>query len=773
MRVSEVGAGSRIGLMLATVLAASALAGLDRRAAAQEGVALAEQSAPARSPPATASPRPAEIDPAALKASIVLETHCARCHQHGKLEGLLPSGSLANVTRLDEIAREPGLVEPQHPDASRLYLQLVERRMPRDAFHEGQRATEPTADEIQNLRDWISGLPLRPDACDGRTFISPAATQSAIKSALEAEGEAAKSTRFLTLTHLYNACIPDAEIAAYRQAAAKLMNSLAWSQEPARLEPIDGQQTILKLKLPDLGWGAAHWEKLTRAFPYPAVPALSMPAEVGEMTGTHRPALPADWIAAAATHPQLYADLLGLPAGIDDLMKALGLDIADSIRSGKAARAAISRSQVTRGQRLVETHPLATGGRLWLAYELAGTADDRDIFKRPLGPGGTLGATEPFRHDIVRLMFSLPNGFLAYAVYDAGGKRLDVVPAGLEKLEAVGYAASRSGSSCVACHTSGPFAVKDELRARLQSAGAKDLLQALAGVLRNEDELKTLFDEEVQRFRSAMGRSGSEPELRILGLEPVTALRQSYERNVSLARAAAEFGSQPAEFRATLAAHSGPARELALRLQQGVLRRPELATLLAGLMGEAAPSGPLTPAADAAVPGPVDLVLLADRGTYKVGDLATFTARASADCRLTLISVNKAGKGIVLFPNEFEQDNLLTGEREVRVPGPKAPYQLRLKERGSETLIGVCTQSAKVADGIQPDYEKQRFTILGDWRNFIHSALEEEAAERLNPERDKDNKRKRRTRARSEPSEPPRPRTPDVQTRAAIRYTVE
>src|SRR5262245_53674235 len=64
-------------------------------------------------------PRP--DDPKAAKAYGVFDTYCARCHQAGRLERPLASGGLANILSIDEQARDPVLVKPGIPDASRLY----------------------------------------------------------------------------------------------------------------------------------------------------------------------------------------------------------------------------------------------------------------------------------------------------------------------------------------------------------------------------------------------------------------------------------------------------------------------------------------------------------------------------------------------------------------------------------------------------------------------------------------------------------------------------
>src|SRR5262249_39328401 len=73
-------------------------------------------------------------EPRAAKAYGVLDTYCARCHQTGKLERPLASGGLANILAIDDQARDPVLVKPGIPDASRLYDALETRHVPLDVF---------------------------------------------------------------------------------------------------------------------------------------------------------------------------------------------------------------------------------------------------------------------------------------------------------------------------------------------------------------------------------------------------------------------------------------------------------------------------------------------------------------------------------------------------------------------------------------------------------------------------------------------------------------
>ena len=107
-------------------------------------------------PRLTVPSRPDE--PRAAKAYDVLETHCARCHQTGRLERPLASGGLADILSIDELARDPVLVRPGLPDASRLYDVFETRHSPLDVFSGTSGAAEPQPEDIESIRGWIRDL---------------------------------------------------------------------------------------------------------------------------------------------------------------------------------------------------------------------------------------------------------------------------------------------------------------------------------------------------------------------------------------------------------------------------------------------------------------------------------------------------------------------------------------------------------------------------------------------------------------------------------------
>lgn len=123
----------------------------------------------------------------------------------------------------------------------------------------------------------------------------------------------------------------------------------------------------------------------------------------------------------------------------------------------------------------------------------------------------------------------------------------------------------------------------------------------------------------------------------------------------------------------------------------------------------------------------VNLTLSTDRPSYKAGDLMTIAAVADSACDLTLISIDVDGFAVVLFPNEYEPDNMMNAGMPVTVPRADAAYQLRAKKAGTETLLGICAPPGSRPRGIAPDYERYRFTLLGDWAQFTSTIAQREA----------------------------------------------
>lgn len=653
----------------------------------------------------------------------VFDATCAQCHQTGKLNQPSPSGALGNILDLPHLARQTHLVRAGQPDASLLYQVLLDRHRPLELTPD---IKWPVADDIARVRTWISELSA-PTATCSQPPITGDTIAAAIDAAVAAAGEAAAhEMRFITLAHLANTCATPAELEGYRQAISKVLNSLSWGAQPIAPVALDEAKSVLSFKLSDIGWVDEHWNTLARA--EPKAIALDLAAKLKTPATNSRP-IRGDWFAYAALRPPFYAELLGLPPTLDETVRLLGINRRTDTADGRGMRAGLKTSSVTRGPRVIERHQADTR-RFWLAHDFSDSVGEHDIFERPLG--GIRGAPDKaqYRDEGQRVIFSLPNSFVAFALYESDGHRIDQLPQRLELDPLRSAGSTLAAQSCLGCHTGGIKPFTDQMRAHVGSdkfTGSRDVKDLALALYDTQNEWVRVLDEDAYRYRRAMIQAGIDPDMSLGGLEPTAALAHRYTRSLDLKIAAAEIGMLPAALDTKLAEAALPDRSLGYRLRQGLLTRTDANRLFLAL-NAAAPST-ATQQTQAIAPSitssgsKIALALWTNQTVYKSGDLMTVFAQPSAPCYLTLISVNATGKATVLFPSEFDPDNLINPDAPFALPTEKAHYQFRLKDPGRETIIGRCQTQAKFPAGVEPDYERQRFTVLGNYDNFLRTSF--------------------------------------------------
>ncbi|MBS0269973.1 MAG: DUF4384 domain-containing protein [Proteobacteria bacterium] len=689
------------------------------------------------------APLPSRPDePRAAKAYTVLETYCASCHQTGKLERPLASGDLANILGVDDLARDPVLVKPGLPDASRLYDVFETRHAPLDVFTGPDAKPEPQPDDIQAIRRWLKDLPPAVQSCPLRQPVRPAEIDKLMREAQHLERDQGKDVRFISLVHLYNSCATPGEMTAYRKALDKLMNSLSWAAEPVKLTPLDEAGTLLSFRLTDFGWDGARWKLIEKAYPPALIHAIA--PDVVKTAGSNVVVVNGDWLAATAGDTPLYYALLGLPAKLSELAKMNGTDLDANIRAGSVRRLAVRESAITRGNRLIERHPGKHTG-LWLAYDFATSNGEQNVFEHPQGPKSATTAKLPFRPDQIRALFALPNGFYAFALFDAAENRIDRSLPGIEKPYAGVEAnavepATKAGINCFACHTEGLVQAKDDFRA----AGPLDISagpmapdrRAVLPLFGTDSENALLMLGGWDRYRAAAKTVGVDLDMRVHGDEIVSGLARRYREGADFEIALGETGLERPEFLKELADAKGAAAPLSRRLLHGVLSRQELEHLFSLLKGTET-RGQTTASAGflREVKSAIGLTMWIDKPRPVPGDLVTVKAEADSACYLTVISVDSAGIATVLFPSDFQPDNLIRPGEAVSIPPADAPFQLRYKAEGSETILGRCSTRAAPPVGIEHDFERQRFTVLGNWENFLRDTLVTDWEMRTSPEK--------------------------------------
>lgn len=177
-----------------------------------------------------------------------------------------------------------------------------------------------------------------------------------------------------------------------------------------------------------------------------------------------------------------------------------------------------------------------------------------------------------------------------------------------------------------------------------------------------------------------------------------------------------------------------------------------------------APAGP--------EPAPVVIELTGNKALYQKGDKLELRVKVDQDCHLTLIDIEPGGTATVLFPNDFEQENRLASGTTLTVPGANAGYAFRLETPGVETVLAICSATARRPFGIGHDFERQPFTLIGDWAAFSRSQAEhEKEVERQIAEKNRKLKRRRGKKAVLIVDPPPGPR--EAEGRSILLLAVE
>lgn len=79
----------------------------------------------------------------------------------------------------------------------------------------------------------------------------------------------------------------------------------------------------------------------------------------------------------------------------------------------------------------------------------------------------------------------------------------------------------------------------------------------------------------------------------------------------------------------------------------------------------------------------------ANKPSFKVGDKLTLTIRVEKPGHINVLSLGRGeDKSVVLFPNQYNQDNKI-GPGEIVIPGPNDKFDLKAGEPAGDNLIVV------------------------------------------------------------------------------------
>jgi hypothetical protein len=528
-----------------------------------------------------ADAKPAEL---AAKAEAILKANCHRCHgQEGAVEG-----GLNYILDRDKLVSRKK-VSPGHAEQSPLYKRIAAGKMPPPGEH-----PRPSTADLLVLKQWIDAGAASTRPANQRRLVTEADVQELMLADLDRRDRRARRfTRYFSLAPLANAGAGDDELATYRHALGKLLNSLSWHPRITLPTALDASGLLLRIDLRDYQWDANVWNRLLADYPYGVVLDSAAARAVLVSTATRMPCVRADWFVANASRAPLYYDLLQLPTNAAELERQLRVDVAQDVLQERTARAGFNGSGISKNNRILERHDAQTGV-YWRTYDFDAVPqnlierdtllpDRRNIFAYPLGPGfGDAG----FQHAAGEIIFSLPNGLHGYMLVNANNVRQEKGPTTIVSDPKRPDRAVEAGISCMACHVRGINFKDDQIRAHAaknRKAFSRKDADAIRALYIPVEKMRVLMEEDAERFRKAVEKTGN----RVEGAEVVLSMTQRYEADVDLPSLAAELGLKPEYLAERLSASENLARNLgALKVAGGTVARQVIVQAFADLLRE-------------------------------------------------------------------------------------------------------------------------------------------------------------------------------------------
>ncbi|HEU4578510.1 MAG TPA: hypothetical protein VFS67_09660 [Polyangiaceae bacterium] len=354
--------------------------------------------------------------------------------------------------------------------------------------------------------------------------------------------------RYISLANRLNqgACAADLEFD--RLALVKTINSVSTDTSVVIPRAVGSDGALLRIDLRDLGWdepivvdGNAFtdkWEAIISASEFAVEFEGDQADDIKLDTNTLVPVLNADALMDVALKNNLYYEMLGIAESEDELLEQLGIDEEGQEEQGLVIRAGTSQSRLSRQPTVLERLELENRvGFYWSRYDLADETAGQSIFANPLG----------FQEDAILTIFSLPNGFNAYVIFDGAGVRQTETEVVLDPDEAE----MENSVSCNGCHAAGLNPVTDEVRDYVR-ANSRDFnadeFEEIQESFLEQAEIDATLRGDAQLYQSALARSGLDQ----LKIDPVEAVYERFDGDVDLAVAAGDLGLTPDELRKDL-----------------------------------------------------------------------------------------------------------------------------------------------------------------------------------------------------------------------------
>lgn len=284
-------------------------------------------------------------------------------------------------------------------------------------------------------------------------------------------------TRYLVSSHKVNA--KDDRLKEYETGLNKAVNSLSFEEDIINMDAIDEAQSIFRFDLRSYGLTRTDWKLVEDNDDFDLESFTDEGFTIKFLTGARKAWLHFDNFGFITQgKANVYYTLTNTPTDLGQLLRKVGVNVQAQFQDFSAQFLGSANSEISLQKNRLIVRFEGREGYVWITFDpvdLDGVPE-RNLFEFPLLNG--TGGRALFNFDASEVIYSLPNGLQAYALFNAAGVRQDAAP-----LNIVTDTRSpldpeiNNAIDCYRCHNAGIIPMQDQIRDHvLQNASNFDIV---------------------------------------------------------------------------------------------------------------------------------------------------------------------------------------------------------------------------------------------------------------------------------------------------------
>lgn len=395
-------------------------------------------------------------------------------------------------------------------------------------------ATQLSQGDLATLNKWVNDGALQASGlCTSGAQINLQYIESYILNDLNGlESGDRPQTRYLITAHRL------AEDNIAEQAMNKTLNSVnPVGQDLIKLTPIDPQKAIWRFDLRSYDIQAAEIAAIEKGDKINIISNTNNGKLIRGLTQTNKPWFQADAFIDNVQSADVYYTLLQINPNENIFLQTINVNFAGQLANLTNALFIGGNQSVI--SELKNRLLVRVNGQPQQASYYWQTFDTNDqfvatknLFSFPLlvgtGAAVTLASVENFNFDASEVIYSLPNGMQAYALFNNLNQRLNAAPLNVVRdTESPITPEIRNANSCSRCHNNGIISMQDQILAHVTANASQfnaNDVQLVQKVYKSQSADNAAFIADQKFYAAALAKIG----ISSIGRDPITQFTDKY-----------------------------------------------------------------------------------------------------------------------------------------------------------------------------------------------------------------------------------------------------